>query len=135
MKSKYFIIEELVDRETFKKRGQKAWELIDPILIKMIDSIKEEFPKGTITINNWKWGGDREWSGLRTIKSSYYSSYSMHTFGKAVDMIFSDYTAEEVRNIIKTKKTSFDMIKGLESGISWLHIDIRNREEMLVFTA
>ena len=95
------------------------------------------FPEGTIIINNWLWDGDREWSGLRTPKSSYYSTYSQHTYGRAFDLVFSDYTAEEVREYILANQILFPHINRLEDDVSWLHFDLANtgEEEIQTFKA
>ncbi len=131
IKAKYFSIEELVDRETFKKRGDKAWQLIDDRLIYMIDALREKF--GPITINNWNMGGDREWSGLRTSKSPYYSAYSQHTFGRAADLIFKNALPCAVRMEILDNKDKYPYITGVELDISWVHIDIRNAQQYYTF--
>jgi len=136
MKSKHFILQEFVPKELYEKYKDKCWEFLDPDLIKVVDIIKEEFPEGTCTINNWKWGGDRNWSGIRTPNSPYYSYSSMHSWGKAVDMVFSKYSADEVRRfIIDNPKNykEFECIKGIETDISWVHIDTRNRETRITF--
>jgi hypothetical protein len=125
MISKYFVIEELVDKATYEARCQLAWELIDPRLITFIDKLKAKFPNGTCTVNNWKWGGDRQWSGLRTPESPYYSKYSQHTFGRAIDCIFSDYTTKEVREYIIKYQEDFPEVKGVEIA-GWCHFDLRN---------
>lgn len=132
-KSKYFKIEELVSRETYKARGERAWQLIDPNLIETIDRLKEVFPDGTMTINNWVWGGNRNESGLRVQGMKHYSPYSMHSFGKAADCIFSHYDTEEVRQYIIDNPKEFPYVKGIELGVSWLHIDTRNSIELLAF--
>lgn len=134
MKSKYFKAYELVSREDYKKMSDaKVWEIFDPNLIEAIDIIKEQFPHGTMTINNWFWGGNREWSGLRTPESKYYSLKSMHSYGKAIDAVFSQYAADEVRSFIISNPQLFPHIKGIETDITWLHIDVRNRDEVLLF--
>lgn len=133
MKSKYFKIHELVPKSVLDKRGEKSWELINPLIIQTIDKLKEHFDEGTITINSWKWGGDREWSGLRTPDSSYYSSTSQHALGNAVDMIFSDYSSDDVRLFIKNNPDMFPHIKGVENGISWVHVDVRNADTIQYF--
>ncbi len=132
-KSKRFIIEELVPKGLHQKYGEKCWEFLDPNLLEMIDVIKERFPKGTCSINTWKWNGNRHWSGIRTSDSKYYSQGSMHTWGKAVDMIFSAYRSDEVREDILKNPNIYKHIKGLELGISWVHIDTRNRETLKTF--
>lgn len=133
MKSKYFKIEELVPKEVFKARGDKAWELLDPSMISLLDKIKEQFPKGTMTVNNWLWGGDRNWSGLRTPDSPYYSKYSQHSFGRAFDAVFSAYSAKEVREYVLSNLDQFPELRGIEMGIEWLHCDVRNSEELKKF--
>lgn len=133
MISKYFRIEELVDKKTYEIRGEKAWELFSSDFITMIDTFKEMFPKGTITINNWLWGGNRQWSGLRTPDSPYYSPYSMHPLANGADMVFSAYSSEEVRATVKAKPVIFSMVRGLEDDVSWVHADTRNRDDLLIF--
>ena len=133
MKSKHFEIHELVPKHIFEKYGEKAWRFINPMLIISLDTIKERFPKGTMTINNYFWGGDRHWSGLRTPISPYYSETSIHSFGGGGDSIFSDYEAEEIRQDIINNPDIYPHIKGIEMGISWLHTDVRNEDEVKLF--
>lgn len=133
MKSKYFKIHELVTESIYKKMGKKAWRYVPQDLIDAIDTLKERFPNGVMTINNYKWGGDREWSGLRTAESPYYSPTSMHSFMMAVDVIFSDYAAKDVRADILDNPDIYPTIKGLELDISWVHLDIRNEPNIVTF--
>jgi len=135
MKSKYFKIYELVPEHIYKKFGEKAWMFIDPRLIEMIDLLKEDFPKGTITINNYFWKGKRNWSGLRVAGCPYYSETSQHSFGRAVDCIFSTYDVEDVRKHIMDNLDRYKYIKGIELDVSWLHIDVRNTDKLITFKA
>jgi len=48
-------------------------------------------------------------------------------------MIFFDYTAEEVRWHIITHADRYPEVKGIETDISWLHIDARNVEALMIF--
>ncbi len=133
VKSRYFEIHELVSESIFKKKGEAAWRYIPPALTEAIDTIKENFPEGTATINNYFWNGDRKWSGWRTPDSPYYSPTSMHATMQAVDIVFSKYSAETVRQHIIENPTMYPTIKGLELNITWLHIDIRNTDEVMLF--
>lgn len=135
MASKHFRIEELVPQHIFDAKGERAWETIDSRLVATIDAIKDRFPKGTMTINNWFWHGDREWSGLRTSDSPYYSWTSQHTFGRAIDAVFSAYDTEEVRQYIIDNPDEFPYVKGIELGTSWLHVDVRNCDIIKKFKA
>jgi len=132
MKSKYFKAHELVDRETYKKYGERSFRFIDPRLIETIDQLKEDFSNGTITINNYLWKGDRANSGLRLPGSEYHSTYSQHSFGRAVDMIFSRYSTKRVRKHILENLDKYPHVKGLEIA-SWLHIDTRNEDSIVIF--
>ena len=127
IKCKHFEIHELVPPKVYNDRGEKAWQLIDPKLIAIIDALREEF--GAATINNYKWNGARMWSGLRTKDSPYYSKYSQHTFGRAADILFKDHTADEVRKAITSNPDKWLAIcpsQTYEDKVSWLHIDVRN---------
>lgn len=133
-KCKHFAIHELVPPKVFEDRGEKAWELLDDRLLHMIDNLRREF--GPATINNYYWGGERDWSGLRTPESPWYSPYSQHTFGRAADLLFKEATADEVRDAIKRHRNVgiYPDITGLEEGISWVHIDVRNYGGLKVFS-
>ena len=96
--------------------------LLDNRLITADQSLRNHF--GVVTINNW-WGkGERNWSGLRTPDSSYYSPTSQHSFGRASDKLFKNATAEEVRVYIKANWKELD-ITCIEKNVSWVHSDCR----------
>lgn len=134
-KCKHFIIQELVDEETYNKRGEKAWELLDDRLLMTLDMLRDRY--GKMTINNWRWTArtPRMWSGLRTPDSPWYSTYSQHTYGRAADIIFDSITAEEVRQDILREPDDIDFqyINSFEEGTSWLHIDVRNTDRIKTF--
>ena len=133
MKSKHFAIHELVPPHIFEKFGEKAWKFIDSRLIESIDALKEHFNLGTMTINNYYWGGDRKWSGLRTPQSPYYSETSQHSLGNAIDAVFSHYSAKDVRNYIIDNQHKFPHIKGVELDVGWVHVDVRNEDHIQLF--
>jgi len=132
-KCEHFIIEELVSPQAFKDRGQKAWQLLDDRVLITLDRLREKY--GSMTVNNWKWGGDREWSGLRTADSPYFSKYSQHSYGRAADIIFKHVTAEQVRQDILANidDPDFRYINSIELGVSWVHLDIRNVDRIFAF--
>ena len=133
-RSVHFKIQELVPKEVFDLVKKDAlWELFDERLLTTIDALKEKFPEGSMTINNWLWGGDRDQSGLRTKNSKYYSPTSQHSIGKAVDCVFSDYDNNSVRQYVINNPDEFPYIKGIELGVSWCHFDVRSRDEVLLF--
>lgn len=132
MKSKYFKVHEFVPKSFYDKYGEGAWRFVSKAMIETADTLKERFPLGTITMNNYAWGGNREWSGIRTPDSPDYSPTSMHTFG-ALDSVYSHYSAEEVREDIISNPHLYPHVKGLELGTSWVHTDFRNERELVTF--
>jgi len=131
-KCEHFAIHELVPRKVYEDRGEKAWQLLDLRLLVTLDRLRKRY--GSITINNWYWGGDREWSGLRTPDSPYYSAYSQHTFGRAADCLFT-IPSENIRQDILADPThrDFELIGSLELGVSWLHFDVRNCDRIMTY--
>lgn len=132
-KCKHFSIHELVPPNVFNDRKEKAWELLDERLLITLDKLRERY--GSITVNNYYWGKEREWSGLRTPDSPYYSPFSQHTFGRAADCLFANKSAEEVRQEILASPSDpdFELIGSVELGVSWLHFDVRNCERIKTY--
>jgi len=128
---KHFAISELVPSQVYKERGDKAWELLDERLLITLDQLRDKY--GPITVNNY--GSGREWSGLRTKDSPYYSPYSQHTFGRAADCLFSHAAVDEVRLDIQRYPQEFPFINSLELNVSWLHFDVRNCSRIKTYTA
>lgn len=130
---RYFAIHELIPPKVFKARADKAWELLDPDLLRALDALRSRY--GPMTINNYYWSGEREWSGLRTPDGPYYSPYSQHTFGRAADCLFKEVSVEQVRTDILSfpNDTTFELINAVELDVSWLHIDVRNCSRVKVF--
>ena len=93
-KCKYFDIKELVPEHVYEDRGEKAWELLDNRMLMTLDRLREIY--GPITVNDWSWGGENQWRGLRTPESPVGTIYSQHRFGRACDCIFHETDAETV---------------------------------------
>ncbi|TCI01695.1 hypothetical protein EZV61_17140 [Corallincola luteus] len=132
-KCKHFQIHELVPKSVFNKRGEKAWQLLDDRLLITLDRLREKF--GSMTVNNYYWQGDREWSGLRTSDSPYYSPFSQHSFGRAADCLFQDHYAESIRQQILAApgQHEFELIGSIELDVSWLHFDVRNCDRIMTY--
>ncbi len=122
----HFALHELLPVKSYQLRGEKGWALLDERLLITLDRLRKRY--GPMTVNNWFWGGEREWSGLRTSDSPFYSRYSQHSFGRAADCLFSAVTVDEVREDILAKPDEpiFEFIGSVELGVSWLHFDVRN---------
>ena len=130
---KHFAIHELVPPEVYKARGEKAWELLDERLLRQLDLLRNGF--GPMTVNNYHWGGERQYSGLRMPGDPFYSPYSQHSFGRAADCLFRDANVAMVREIIlrDINDPLFKYINSIELDVSWLHFDVRNCERIKTY--
>ena len=132
-KCKYFEIHELVPPKVYYHRRERAWELIDDRVLITLDRLRERF--GRMTVNNYVWGGEREWSGLRTPDSPYFSPNSQHTFGRAMDCLFDDIKPHNIRAQMlgSPNDETFEYITAIEMNVGWLHFDVRNCPRITTF--
>lgn len=134
--SKNFYADEFLPKELYldllkKGRIDIILLLIDSRILAATQYERDLF--GPTYINTWcngYDGGIRNWSGLRTPNSPYYSQYSMHT-GKcmAVDTVSPKASAEEKREHIRN---NYKIWRGL--GITRIesNIAIRNNKGQIV---
>ena len=125
----HFSIQELVPPEVYNDLGDKAWALLDREALITLDTLRDVF--GTITVNDWLWGGNFKESGLRKVDSAHYRPYSMHSFGKAFDCKFKHTTPEKVQSFILKNPHVFPYLKRIENTKAtktWLHFDVGNRD-------
>ena len=132
--SKNFYLDEYIPPGLYKRLQHKPHillGLLDPRLVEADQRLRDHF--GPATINNWFVGGDREWSGIRTADSPYYSQTSQHSWGRASDKIFHDAKAYQVRDYIKEAWQLLG-ITCIEENVSWVHSDVRwtNKNELLL---
>lgn len=130
-----FKLYELVPPKVYEAWGLQAWQFLDQLALMSLQEIRAEL--GIVTVNDWKWGGNREWSGLRTPDSPYYSPFSQHTFGRAFDCLIKGVTADEARQAIRDGKQNgkFQFINAIEVDVDWLHFDVRNVDPLMEFAA
>jgi len=126
---KYFNVCEFVSRDMYNLLGDDSLLTMDIRIVMTADLIREYFDV-PIIINSWRWGGLRNWSGLRTNDSPYYKKTSQHSFGRAIDFISPNMSAKNMRNTIleNPKEPAFKYITGVEDfdGMDWVHVDCRN---------
>jgi len=123
-KCQFFKIQELVSSAVYDDRGQKAWSLLDERALKTLDKLREVF--GSVTVNDWLWGGSNEFRGFREPSCKVGAKYSQHRFGRAFDCKFRSVSADEVREYILQNPNEFPYIASIEMNVSWLHFDVRN---------
>lgn len=141
-----FIIQELVHPDIYHARRDLAWHLLDPALIVVADRVREH--AGPTYCNTWALSESlqeaytrRTLSGLRPFPdvSDGYSRWSQHCYGQALDLVFQNAAAEEVRHDIVHKVLTFDVPVILETTmngkpIGWLHIAVGNYAPGQIYT-
>ena len=129
---RFFKAQELVPPEIYNLRKDRSFELIDERVLMTLDNLRLTF--GVCTVNDWLWNGQFSQRGLRTPDSEEYSSTSQHSFGRAIDCHFQNYEAQEVRDFIIKNREKFLYIAFLEDDVSWLHFDVRNCQQITLWS-
>lgn len=137
-RSPHFVTKELVPPEEYKRWGDGALMLMSPLLVLTVHTLRKRH--GRFIINST--GRDREQSGLRTVE--YYrreypnwteeqclkalaESRSAHLRGDAADLIPLDTTLEAIHQDIKDNPDVYPFLHFVETGVTWLHVDVRNQ--------
>lgn len=129
MRCRYFEIRELVSKELYQARGDRCWELFNPDLLSVLDTLRHKF--GPIIVNDWHAGGNYYESGLRSWGTKTGATFSMHKFGAAADCKFKNHQPQEVYDYLLAHQTEFPLLRALEDiklTPSWLHVDVRNHD-------
>lgn len=129
---KHFDLTELVPPGILQKYGEQSWWFFDDRLLRAADLLRESF--GPMYVNTWALSaqvqnayGVRIASGLRLPwMADEYKFTSQHTHGRALDALFRDATAAEVRASIIADRDTFGMITEIEDKVDWLHFGTRN---------
>lgn len=120
----HFIIQELVDKETFSQFREDCWQLFPQKALDMLEGVREFFGV-PITVNNWHTGGQFQFRGYRPKWYTGGASKSAHRSGMAFDCFVKGYTAEQARKSILLNQDHILLkeIQRLEGGVTWLHMD------------
>lgn len=127
-----FIIQEFVPHETYIEWGERSVWFIDEGVVLFAQWLKDTTNE-TVTINNWYWNGPRRDSGYRPPieRNDIYAEESSHRRGKAIDVVVSNRTPDEIRNLIVNNfPILHEMfgVTGIETNTNtWTHIDFRTQ--------
>lgn len=132
--------------EVLKKHFQPA-QLLDKRIVDVFECVRGLIGGTPLYIS----------SGFRTVEHNQKiggSKFSQHTYGRAFDAsskiaaqtirqkIFDElgieYSYESIKGAAElepiTTGTPLDYIKGIEVGITWLHLDVRWSDKIIVFS-
>lgn len=125
--ARHFVIQELVSPEVYEARGEQSWQLLDVYLVITLDQLRDEF--GPIVVNNWHFGGNFKYSGLRPLTGGVGAQFSQHRFGRAADCKPQAITPQEMHAHILANQAKFPhlrVLEAIEATPSWVHVDVRN---------
>lgn len=131
---KYFELYELLPPELYTydmmasevARERAFATYFDRKLLETIDVVREIIGLPLIC-NTWFQDGNRVASGYRSSQCPVGVAKSQHKEGKAVDLVCNKYTAEQMRQMIKENEHLLPYPIRIEDGVSWLHIDTKER--------
>lgn len=121
----YFDIGELVCNHTLAKWGDKSWQFLDTDYLHALLVIRRDI----IKLPMWCNGNGKNERGLRcnrcsTVRGKSSVYLSAHCLGKAGDFTITGMTAEKARKVIRENADKLPCNIRLESGVSWLHMDV-----------
>lgn len=127
----YFRTEELVCPHVFGRFKHRSLDFLDPRLKAVVLFIREGLGL-PMYVNNWVWGGDKSQRGIRCnicalIKEKTYLekvTMSGHALARALDFMVKGMTAQQVRDWLEQHKEELPYPIRVESGVSWVHIDV-----------
>jgi hypothetical protein len=144
---KHFSIEELTPP------GHQNWSLLDEQLCDTLDELHDLLTKQYVKhghklvmrVNTWANGGKFKYRGWRPQQCATGSQRSQHKLGKGADFEAflvdlgdgseQEIDPEEIRGHLRRWKLLEGKLKylgGMETGITWNHVDVRGGGESLI---
>ena len=136
---KHFEIREVLPEDFYyanvSKYGAYLWTMFDERILMAADMLRDRY--GSMICNDWAWGGPINYRGWRPFDYGEGAPLSQHKFGRALDLVPLEVSAEEIREDMSRNNTVkfWGYIKRVENDTAWLHIDCANtgRDEILFF--
>jgi hypothetical protein len=127
------LVKEFVPPETYEAEGDRAILHIDQRVIIALEQI-DEFLGVKAVVNNWHLGMHYRYRGYRPASCSIGAPHSMHReinghLCGAIDATWEEKSADYVRSVIVVNQEKFPYIYRMETGIPWVHIDIKGIDE------
>ena len=127
--SKNFVIQEFVTPKMYKDLGDKAIILIDERIIQLAQYVRDRFKK-SVTVNNWYYGGEYKYRGVRPYNCKVGAKYSQHKYGRAFDFTVEGISIKELhKDINKNQKEYFAnhlrAVESIHKADTWMHFDVR----------
>lgn len=129
--SEHFSVRELVDPETVDAMGEeRAGNTVDPRLIMALETLRAVLDCTPIIINDYEWGGNFKYSGVRPCTYTKGAKFSSHRYGNTADLKFPALDPIWVQHFILEHEHEFPHIVRMEDAAitkTWLHIECGDR--------
>lgn len=133
-KPDHFTASELFPDAVIKKYPPRLyWGFYDQRLLEFIDWLRKELDRpirvniNAAGVKNFQNRGFRP----NTYTSKLYCS--QHCFGRAIDFDVDGMSAEDVRQWLRDNKDRLPLPIWVEDGVNWVHIDIRQSDEGMLY--
>lgn len=132
--SKNFYAEEFLSKEDYEhiiSRDLDPRWYIDKGIVDFLEWLKIMTNGAKITINDWKWGGVYNLSGLRSFSCDIGAELSQHKFINAVDIKVEGWSVEGIFAIISdnfeyiNKHFGITTTEDIKKTPTWNHVDTR----------
>ena len=127
--SKSFDIKELVHPAYIDQHGEEKMVRVvkeyAPFMLLGLEQLKDFIGGGSVVINDYKWGGNKDSSGLRHHSEPVGAELSAHYFMQATDCKFKDRSVADIQHAILDNPELNPYIARMEDCTatpSWLHV-------------
>lgn len=131
-----FTVKELVDPETVAAMGEeRAANTVDQRLLLSLESLKSALDGASVTVNDYGWGGNFKYSGVRPYTYKKGAKFSSHRYGNTADCKFTALAPVWVQQFILDHQEDFPHIVRMEDAAvtkTWLHIECGKRTGPIV---
>jgi hypothetical protein len=136
--SDHFILQEFVPQDVFVRYGNMSTRFIDKRIVDIAEFLRDYFGGFPLTINNWVWDGQYNYSGFRPPNCDIGASMSSHKRGTAIDIKIKGINPLYIQDTIKDNQNTFldAGITSIEYGTpTWTHVSCEwmNRDNLHVF--
>ena len=120
----FFDIDELVCNHTLQKWGEQSWQFLRTEYLADLLMIRRDIIKKPMFCND----KNHHQKGLRCnrcdlVRTKQVVYLSSHILGCAGDFTSPNYTAEQMRQLIKNNAALLPYPCRIEGDVSWLHVD------------
>ena len=124
----HFRAHELVGPDLYARFGEDCFRYLRVELLRGLDGLWEALNAirpTTVTVNNWKSGGQFKASGYRVATDTEYKPGSAHSVGAGADCKFSAFTPTEAITLLTLTpgNLGFRRYENPKATPSWAHLD------------